>query len=75
MRASINPRANELFDREPALKIWALQRFDANKDGWLTMYEAQPAADTFRDIADVNHDGRVSLREYADAVEYIRVRY
>lgn len=73
--ASINPRANELFDREPGLKSWALRRFDANKDGWLTMFEAQPAADAFREIADVNRDGQVSVREYADAIEFIRVRY
>ena len=75
VRASINPRANELFEREPVLKIWALQRFDANKDGWLTLYEAQPAADAFREIADINRDGQVSLREYGAAIDFIRVRY
>ena len=73
--ASINPRANELFDREPVLKAWALRIHDRNRDGWLTLYEAQAAADSFRDIADGNRDGRVSVSEYAAAIDFVRARY
>ena len=74
-RASVNPRANELFDREPVLKAWALRIHDRNHDGWLTLYEAQAAADSFRDLADGNRDGRVSVSEYAAAIDFVRARY
>ena len=40
--ASFNPRANELFDRDPVLNAWAVRSFDRNHDGWLTLFEAQP---------------------------------
>ena len=50
--ASFNPHANELFDRDTALKAWALGKFDTNHDGWLTLYEAQPAIAAFREIAE-----------------------
>ncbi len=73
--AGFNPRAHELFDREPLLKQWALRFHDRNRDGWLTLYEAQPAAEAFREIADENRDGRVSVREYRAALDFIRVRY
>ena len=72
---SLNPRALELFDREPVLKAWALRSYDRNHDGWLTLYEAQAAADSFRDVADGNRDGRVSMTEYAAALDFIRARY
>lgn len=74
-QASVNPRANELFDREPVLKAWALRIYDRNHDGWLTLYEAQAAADSFREIADGNRDGRVSVSEYAAAIDFVRARY
>ena len=74
-QTSINPRANELFDREPVLKAWALRIYDRNHDGWLTLYEVQAAADSFRDVADGNRDGRVSMTEYAAALDFIRARY
>lgn len=70
-----NPRAHELFDRDPVLKLWAIARFDENRDGWLTSYEVQAAAGAFREIADEDRDGQVSVREYTAAVDYIRVRY
>jgi hypothetical protein len=73
--ASVNPRAHELFERDPALMQWALRLYDGNRDGWLTLFEAQAAADGFQDIADENRDGKVSVREYGAAVEFIRVRY
>lgn len=73
--ASVNPRATELFEREPLLKGWALRIYDRNHDGWLTSFEAQAAADSFRDIADGDRDGRVSVGEYAAALDFIRARY
>ena len=71
----INPRAAEFIDREPVVKQWALAKYDTNHDGWLTMFEAQDAVAAFKAIADVDHDGRVSVREYADALTYVKVRY
>ena len=73
--AGLNPRANELFDREPVLKAWALRIHDRNHDGWLTLYEAQTAANSFREMADGNDDGRVSVSEYAAAIDFVRARY
>ncbi|HVF37388.1 MAG TPA: hypothetical protein VNA29_05540 [Sphingomicrobium sp.] len=73
--ANIIPRASELLEREPVLKEWAMRIFDRNRDGWLTLYEASEAADAFRDIADEDRDGRVSPREYRNALDFIRVRY
>lgn len=73
--ASVNPRANELSDREPLLKSWALRLHDRNHDGWLTSFEAAAAAESFREVADADRDGRVSLREYDAALEFIRARY
>ena len=70
-----NPRIAELFERDPALMAWALKRFDGNADGWLTLFEAQRAADAFRALADGDHDGRVTTSEYRDAVAFIVARY
>ena len=56
---SFNPSANQLFDRDPVVKAWAVRRFDTNHDGWLTSYEAQPALAAFKDLADGNRDGSV----------------
>jgi len=63
----LNPAAADLFERDPELKAWAIARFDLNADGWLTSFEAQPALEFFKDIADSNHDGRVTVREYGQA--------
>ena len=71
----VNPRANQLFDRDPELKQWALRLYDRNRDGWLTLYEAQPALAAFRDIADGNRDGRVTTAEYSRAKQFIAARY
>ena len=72
--ASVNPRANELFDRDALLYAWAVRLYDANHDGWLTLYEAQPALRAFKDIADGDRDGRVTPYEYARAKEFIAAR-
>lgn len=73
--ASLNPRANELLDSNPALKSWAVRIYDTNHDGWLTVYEAQPAVAAFRELADANHDGRVTVREFDAALAFISARY
>lgn len=73
--ASINPHATELFERDPELSAWAVRIFDSNHDGWLTSFEAQAALDAFREIADVDHDGRVTVREYVEAKRFIGARW
>ena len=75
VEAPINPYANALFDRDPQLKAWALRLFDENEDGWLTLYEAQPALAAFKTIADANRDGRVTPYEYARAKEFVAARW
>lgn len=75
LSASFNPNANELFDRDSDLKAWAISQFDANRDGWLTLYEAQPAITAFRDIADSDSDGRITVVEFRRAKEFIAARW
>lgn len=73
--AGVNPHANELFDRDPQLKAWALRFHDTNRDGWLTLYEAQPAIRDFKAIADADGDGRVTIHEYRRAKEFVAARW
>ena len=73
--APLNPNANLLFERDAALKEWAVRMFDTNRDGWLTLYEAQPALAAFKEIADGDSDGRVTTAEYRRAKEYIAARW
>ena len=73
--ASFNPRATDLIDSNPTLKQWAVRIYDTNRDGWLTLYEAQPAVAAFRDLADADRDGRVTVREFEAAVAFISARY
>jgi hypothetical protein len=73
--ASLNPHANELFDRDTDLKAWALRLYDRNHDGWLTLYEAQPALQMFKDIADADRDGRVTRQEYVQAKAFVAARW
>jgi len=73
--APVNPNANELFDRDPELKAWALRLFDSNHDGWLTLFEAQPALKTFKEIADADKDGRVTTYEYQRAKDFVTARW
>lgn len=72
--APVNPNANTLFDRDPAIKAWAIRIYDSNHDGWLTLYEAQPALAAFKELADGNRDGRVTTYEYDRAREFIEAR-
>ncbi|QNN65052.1 hypothetical protein H9L12_12820 [Sphingomonas rhizophila] len=73
--APLNPKATELVESDPALKAWALDKFDSNHDGWLTMFEAQPAIAAFRDIADADRDQRVTVHEYKAAIGFLQTRY
>ncbi|MCL6683537.1 hypothetical protein [Sphingomonas alba] len=73
--APVNPNANELFDRDPELKAWALRLFDTNHDGWLTLFEAQPALAAFKEIADADKDGRVTTFEYRRAKDFVTARW
>jgi hypothetical protein len=75
LSASFNPNANELFDRDTVLKAWAISQFDGNRDGWLTLYEAQPAIAAFRQIADGDSDGRITVVEFRRAKEFIAARW
>ncbi len=70
----VNTNANALFDRDAMLKAWAVRSYDTNRDGWLTLYEAQGALKGFKDLADGNRDGRVTTYEYDRAKEYIAAR-
>ena len=73
--SGINPSAAELFDRDPVLAVWARKAgYDRNGDGWLTSYEAQEAAASFKELADGNKDGRVSVREFEEARTFIIAR-
>ena len=73
--ATLNARATELFDRDAELKAWALKVYDRNGDGWLTLYEAQPAIAEFKQIADADRDGRVTPYEFARAKEFVAARW
>ena len=73
--ASVNPNATELFDRDADLSAWAVRNYDRNGDGWLTLYEAQPAIRAFKDIADTDRDGRVTVREFEEAKSFVAARY
>ena len=73
--ASFNPRAVELFERDWVLNQWAKRSFDANRDGVISVEEAQPAALKFKEIADGDGDGRVTPYEYDRARDFILARY
>ena len=68
------PAAMQLFERDWVLMNWALKFYDANRDVLLDPDEAQAAADAFRNLADADHDGRVTPQEYAAARAQILTR-
>ena len=72
--APINPAAVELFERDAVLNGWAMSAHDRNRDGWLTTYEAQGAAAAFKELADTDRDGRVTVREFDEAKRFIVAR-
>lgn len=73
--AAFNPRAVELFERDWVLNQWAKRSFDADRNGIISVAEAQPAAIAFKEIADGDSDGRVTTYEYERAREFILARY
>lgn len=70
----VKPAAQALFDRDWVLMNWALKHYDANRDILLDPEEARVAADSFRKLADTDHDGRVTPQEYAAARQEILER-
>lgn len=70
----LNPQAAAFVERDPQIKAWAVRRYDINHDGWLTTYDAEATLDGFRSIADSDRDGRVTVRKYGDAVNFIAAR-
>jgi len=67
--------AMQLFERDWVLMNWALKFYDSNRDILIEPDEAQAAADSFRNLADADHDGRVTPQEYAAARAQILSRY
>ena len=72
---SVEPAARALFERDWVLMNWALKFYDRDRDILLEPDEAQSAAAAVRDMADVNHDGRVTTDEYSAARAFILARY
>jgi hypothetical protein len=71
----VNPKAIELFEQDERLMRWALDFFDLDGDGRLSIREADLAARQFKHIADGNRDGQVTPAEYRAAVEFIVARW
>jgi hypothetical protein len=71
----VNPRAIELFENDPRLMRWALEFYDLDRDGHLSIREADLAASQFKLIADGNRDGRVTPAEYRAALQFIVARW
>lgn len=71
----VNPKAIELFERDPRLMRWAVGAFDSNSDGRLSIFEADKAAREFKRIADGDVDGRVTPYEYRSARDFIVARW
>ncbi|HUG46222.1 MAG TPA: hypothetical protein VMK31_06905 [Sphingomicrobium sp.] len=71
----VNPRAIELFEQDERLMRWAVDFFDLDRDGRLSIREADLAARQFKHIADGDRDGRVTPAEYRAAVAFIVARW
>lgn len=69
------PAAVEIFERDWVLMNWALKYYDSDGDILLQPNEAEAAAEAFRKLADVNHDGRITPEEYRAAREMILAKY
>jgi len=70
-----NPRAIELFERDPSLMRWAVGHFDSDRDRHLSILEADRAALEFKRIADGDGNGRVTPAEYRSARDFIVARW
>ena len=71
----VNPRAIELFERDSTLMGWALGQYDSNRDGYLSIREADKAAREFKAIADGDKDGQVTPTEYRSARDFVVARW
>lgn len=71
----VNPKAIELFERDAQLMRWGLVFFDTDRDGHLSIREADLAARQFKAIADGDRDGRVTPAEYRSARDFIVARW
>ncbi|HET7316698.1 MAG TPA: hypothetical protein VFI88_04650 [Sphingomicrobium sp.] len=71
----VNPKAIELFEREPKLMRWALGFYDTDGDGYLSIFEADDAARQFKRIADADQDGQVTPAEFRSARDFIVARW
>jgi hypothetical protein len=71
----VNPRAIELFEADSRLMQWALAKYDSDRDGHLSIFEADKAAGEFKKIADGDGDGRVTPPEYRSALDFIVARW
>ena len=71
----VNPKAIELFERDPQLMRWAVRFHDSNSDGHLSIFEADAAARDFKRIADGDSDGQVTPYEYRNAIDFIAARW
>ena len=71
----VNPRAIELFERDARLMQWAVSFFDTDRDGHLSIREADAAALQFKRIADGDKNGRVTPAEYRSARDFIVARW
>ena len=71
----VNPRAIELFERDARLMQWGVSFFDLDRDGRLSIREADMAALQFKRIADGDRDGRVTPTEYRSARDFIVARW
>jgi hypothetical protein len=66
-RLAATPAALDLFEQDWVLMNWALKHYDRNGDILLEPGEAETAAAAFRNLADANRDGRVTVDEYRAA--------
>ena len=73
--APVTPQVRMIFERDWVLMNWALKFYDSDHDILLGSDEAQKAAAAFREMADANHDGRVTTDEYRAARQFILARY
>ena len=71
----VNPRAIELFESDSRLMDWALAKYDSDRDGHISIFEADTAAREFKQIADGDSDGQVTPAEYRAARDFIAARW
>ncbi|HVM36820.1 MAG TPA: hypothetical protein VM265_00320 [Sphingomicrobium sp.] len=73
--SALNPRAIELFQKDWVLMDWALRFHDRDRNGELSIAEADAGARAFKEMADADGDGRVTTQEFAAARQFLVARY